>query len=383
MTGQQGPTPITFVVPGQRQVARGGAAAPPTAGPPAWPGHVKDSVRVAAQRAGSACVRVTAVPGEDVVVLHIAGGPPLLLHPENARDLLLGQGTTTRSAAVTGDDVPVPAQLRWWGLEHSAPTRTRGFLGDVVLSAFEVLTGLAKDAAVTLATSQVLERVDGQVDAGVYALDAQSLEPLKGSGRKLSQVPAAAEPMLVLIHGTFVETVSTFGKLWVMHPRRVRDLFAAYGGRVYALDHPTLGASPLANALTLVQALPDGARLHLATHSRGGLVAEVLARVAGQPRLTATDLAFFAGAGLAAQRRELHALATAVAAKGIRVERTVRVACPARGTLLASKRLDAYLSVLKWALELTGVPAVPALVDSWPRWRAAAPTRPRFPAWRR
>jgi hypothetical protein len=46
-----------------------------------------------------------------------------------------------------------------------------------------------------------------------------------------------------------------------------------------------------------------------------------------------------------------------------RVERVVRVACPARGTLLASKRLDAYLSVLKWTLDLAGVPVVPTLVD--------------------
>jgi hypothetical protein len=59
-------------------------------------------------------------------------------------------------------------------------------------------------------------------------------------------------------------------------------VFAHYGGRVYALDHPTVGATPIANALTLVNALPAGARLHVATHSRGGLVAEVLARVAGQ-----------------------------------------------------------------------------------------------------
>ncbi len=41
----------------------------------------------------------------------------------------------------------------------------------------------------------------------------------------------------------------------------------------------------------------------------------------------------------------------------------VRVACPSRGTLLASKRLDAYLSVLKWGLELAGVPVAPQLVD--------------------
>ena len=74
--------------------------------------------------------------------------------------------------------------------------------------------------------------------------------------------------------------------------------------------------------------------------------------------MTATDLAFFDAAGLAGQRAELQALGQAVAARGVRVQRIVRVACPARGTLLASRRLDAYLSVLKWSLELTGVPAV-------------------------
>src|SRR5262249_51873580 len=55
-------------------------------------------------------------------------------------------------------------------------------------------------------------------------------------------------------------------------------------------------------------------------------------------------------------------LSAIVAAKRIRVARIVRVACPARGTLLASKRLDAYVSVLKWALELAHVPVAPELV---------------------
>ena len=48
---------------------------------------------------------------------------------------------------------------------------------------------------------------------------------------------------------------------------------------------------------------------------------------------------------------------------GLKVERVVRVACPARGTTLASKRFDAYLSVLKWGLELGGVPVAPQLLD--------------------
>ncbi len=365
-------TPITFVIPGQRQVSRGMPAARPP-GASGLPGQVKESVRVSARRGGGDTVRVTAVPGEDVVLLHLAGGPVLMLHPHSARDLLLGQGTAQRSAAasVEAGDIAVPSQLRWRGLEQAAPTRGGGFLGDVVLSAFEVLTGFAKDKAVDFAASLVVSKVDGQVDAGVYALERESLTALKGSGLKLAQVPAparpASEPLLVLLHGTFVDTFSTFGKLWALHPQRVGELFSFYGGRVYALDHPTVGASPIANALTLVQALPAGARLHLATHSRGGLVAEVLAlvagRMAGARPIGAADLAFFADPAYAGQRKELQELAAAVRAKDIRVERVLRVACPARGTLLASKRLDAYMSVLKWSIELAGVPVLPAVVD--------------------
>ena len=370
--GTQDNTPITFVVPGQRQASRGGGLpGQPLAlsGTSGIPGQVKDSVRVGARRGSGESVRVTAVPGEDVVVLQIAGGPALVLHPATARDLMLGQGTAKRGTALAEDslDVVVPSQLRWRGLEAAAPTRSGGFLGDVLLTAFEVLTGFTKDKAVSFVASQVVRKVDGQVDAGVYALRREALTPLKGSGLKVAQVPAPnnplTEPLLVLIHGTFVDTFSTFGKLWALHPQRVNELFSFYGGRVYALDHPTVGASPVANAMTLVQALPQGARLHLATHSRGGLVAEVLARIGAQRRIEAADLEFFEGEAYATQRQELQALAAAMAAKDIRVERVVRVACPARGTLLASKRLDAYLSVLKWSLELAGVPAVPMLVD--------------------
>ncbi len=367
---------ITFVIPGQRDGGKRGAGTaslPAPAGLNGLGGHVKASVRVSARRTAGEAVRVTAVPGEDVVVLQIAGGPTLMLHPESARDLLLGQGSSTRSArakAGADDEVQVPAQLAWRTLEGAAPTATAtrgsGFLGKVLLSVFEVVTGFKTEPVVDFVTSAVLKRVDGQVDPGVYALRPESLPALKGSGLKIEAVPAdaaAAGPLLVLLHGTFVDTHSTFGKLWVMFPQRVRELFQYYGGRVYALDHPTLGASPIANALTLVRALPKGSRLHLATHSRGGLVAEVLARVAGRGGVSAADLAYFEGPDYADQRAELQALGTEMARRQISVERVVRVACPARGTLLASKRLDAYLSVLRWALDRAQVPVLPSLLE--------------------
>jgi len=92
-------------------------------------------------------------------------------------------------------------------------------------------------------------------------------------------------------------------------------------------------------------------------------VAEVLARVCAQPDLSAAELALFKDPAYKDQHKALLDLAATLKGRDIRVERVVRVACPARGTLLASKRLDAYVSVLKWSLELAAIPVAPALLD--------------------
>ena len=58
------------------------------------------------------------------------------------------------------------------------------------------------------------------------------------------------------------------------------QIYTRYGGEMYAFEHRTLTESPIENALALAEALPDGARLHLVSHSRGGLVGELLCRAA-------------------------------------------------------------------------------------------------------
>ncbi|MFT3717310.1 CHAT domain-containing protein [Pseudorhodoferax sp.] len=377
------PREITFLIPGQRLAARGGelAEAPASSG---LPGHRKAFVQLATRRDGGALVRTSATVGEDVVVLHVEGGPELVLHPLTARDLLLAQadgqplqrGAPGEPAEEPGE-VRVPAELQWRGLEKAAASRSAGFLGRVVLRAVEIVTGLFDDAGVAeRAARDIAQRIDAGVAPGVYRLAPERLGTL---GREQAlpciDVPAPGRPVLVLLHGTFVDTACTFGQLWVQHPARVRELFDHYGGQVYALDHATLGDSPIDNALQLVQALPRGVpvQLHLVSHSRGGLVAEVLARVAATREVTAQELGVFQGERHARLRAQLQALAAALAEREVTVERVVRVACPARGTLLASRRLDAYLSVLRWSLQLAGVPVAPALVNF-----LAAVARERF-----
>jgi hypothetical protein len=164
-------------------------------------------------------------------------------------------------------------------------------------------------------------------------------------------------PLLVFIHGTMSSTEGSFGGLWTDR-RDVRlRLSQHYQERCYAFEHKTFTESPITNALALANALPDGARLHLVSHSRGGMVGELLCRAGRineqgvpQPPFETADFDLFAAENERASRGDLLHLAEVLGKKQLIVERFVRVACPARGTTLASGRLDRYLSVLKMGL---------------------------------
>lgn len=157
------------------------------------------------------------------------------------------------------------------------------------------------------------------------------------------------EPILIFIHGTASSTLGSFGAF--REPPAAREwqaLHAKYGQHIYAFEHRTFSESPIENALALAKALPVGARLSVVTHSRGGQVGDLLC-LAG---LGGERIASFSREDDALKeadeqdRRHLLALDRLLAEKNFRVERYARVACPARGTLLAGSNTDAFLSTL-------------------------------------
>ncbi|NCC94723.1 MAG: hypothetical protein EOM10_15880, partial [Opitutae bacterium] len=104
-----------------------------------------------------------------------------------------------------------------------------------------------------------------------------------------------------------------------------------------------------------IKKLPTGARLHLVSHSRGGLVGELLARAnrLDQDPFTHDEIERFEKTakhqgrkGVEADGDRLLELNRELLQRRIRVERFVRVACPARGTTLASGKLDRWASVM-------------------------------------
>ncbi len=188
-----------------------------------------------------------------------------------------------------------------------------------------------------------------------------------------------ASPYLVFIHGTASSTWGSFGDLWSGDRQAELDaLREAYGERVLAFDHASLTKSPIENALELASELPDNARLHVVTHSRGGLVGELLCRTSAVQEIGKPDAArktkwepwaFQPQEYLLFERDErcrkdpdqlgaLKELDTVLRKKQFKVERLVRVACPALGTTLASGRLDRWFSVIG-SLVGTALPDTP------------------------
>ncbi|MDZ5460710.1 CHAT domain-containing protein [Azohydromonas lata] len=175
------------------------------------------------------------------------------------------------------------------------------------------------------------------------------------------------KPLLVFVHGTASNTVGSFGEL----QSGERDVWAAlrkaYPGGLYALEHHTLSRSPIENAIALAGALPRGARVSLVSHSRGGLVADLLclrdfgaliAQYRRDPRQfqgtgsaegeralpPASTLADEMDKAHGEQRAQLARLAELLADRQLTVERYVRVAAPANGTRLAGGNFDLFLS---------------------------------------
>ena len=193
----------------------------------------------------------------------------------------------------------------------------------------------------------------------------------------VADIPADV-PILVFLHGTASSFIGSFGDLWRVGDsersdsraarwasdrvsRWLRFVAEAYGDHVYALEHRSLSQSPIANAISLLEKLPVAAHLHLVSHSRGGLVGELIAR--GHPSesagaheqpFTKAELARFKNdprPGRDQQLKELDTLAQLLAQRKPNVERFVRVAAPARGTTLADGKLDDWLSGFTSLLE--------------------------------
>ncbi|MEP1088073.1 MAG: hypothetical protein ABJH01_15465, partial [Algoriphagus sp.] len=150
---------------------------------------------------------------------------------------------------------------------------------------------------------------------------------------------------LLFLHGTGSSSLGSFGELKESEEwRKFVDEYGAYN--LIAFQHRTLTTSPLQNILHLVRQLPSGIKLDLLSHSRGGLLADLLARFSTDAKgFDSVEKSLLDRNSRDTDLSVINEIESALEAKNITIRSMVRVACPANGTTLASNRLNIFLNV--------------------------------------
>ena len=145
----------------------------------------------------------------------------------------------------------------------------------------------------------------------------QTLNPIRGFQRLQSGTPHRWQPapfpesgdVLVFLHGTFSSGAAMLSGLLSDDNDAGKgfldEAIKRFAGNVYSFEHPTLSVSPILNAIDLQRAMAgSNARVHLVSHSRGGLVArwwcELFDRLADRCPASVMVGSPLAGTGLAA-----------------------------------------------------------------------------------
>jgi len=354
--------------------------------------------------------QTVALADTQVLLLELPDGVTVITHPANLRDalqridpasidadgtLVFERALRSRGAALRGPLGDAAAQglagiaqrvfaLR---LNHAADPITDAarrkaceWLG---IAAEDRIAQYADLGVSWLGTKALMWAIESRLEQapGLYRWSRGELGPRVDAGDAALADDARRGPLLVFIHGTASSTQGSFEDLPRASSAYWKPFEQHYGHRVLAFEHRTLSESPIDNALQLARALPQGATLHLVTHSRGGLVGDLLCLEHFEPLIDgyALDHALLAEAdptererllaeltrAHGEQRSALHDLAAELRRKHLRIERYVRVAAPARGTRLASGNFDVFLSALLslmgWVPGLKGNPVYAAL----------------------
>ncbi len=320
------------------------------------------------------------IDDDDILEVTLADGSRWYLSKEEREELKIRQNSTTRGAgsdvlnlgeSFSYDDASrgisdfLLRKLRVFKLIGGSDGSVKSIVTDLLKNATPAQALLSAADPIAFSIARKLEQkldTNGTTKLCRVVISDNNQVHLDTETSPSSEFSDAG-PTLILLHGTLSSTQGSFGGLWLNNFRQFKRLHKFYQGRILALEHCTLTESPISNAKTVADALPDSATIHLLSHSRGGLIGELLCRSEreGAP-FDDTEIDHFEellsslsdtdsiGAKAVEHMRKYHQLEHSglkelrdiLRKKSIRIERFVRVACPARGTTLASGRLHRW-----------------------------------------
>jgi len=282
------------------------------------------------------------IPADALVELEFDNGMRFWTLGEHLRERL--QDPQQRSArGLADDDGPWTLPTRF-----ELPGERRGIVGKLALKALRWVgfdpVKFGRDKLVELAETRSVPR------EGLFLVGDDGI-----TGAPLTAPIPDGGPTLILLHGTASCTRGSFSKLWLRQREQWALLRKHFGPRIYALEHHTLTASPIANALQLARLLPTSGGVSFMSHSRGGLVGELLCldpqgidEAGAIARLDAGKIRDKAdAAAIDRQIGDFRALLGELRRRPqLQIERFARVACPVLGTSLAGDKLDKWGSLL-------------------------------------
>jgi len=224
------------------------------------------------------------------------------------------------------------------------PTENRSIVRKVYLKFVKIFKPAEKVAEVSAMV--IAAKIESGIvgNEGVTSINASfKLSPFTYD--KSNPSIEISKPVLFFLHGTSSSTDGSFGEM--AGTETWDDFHKFYGNNILGLEHRTWTKSPFENALDALKALPKNTKLHLISHSRGGLVGEVLCRCSSIDSLfSKQEIKLLKDLGRDKDVAILNELNKVARQKNIVVEKFVRVACPAAGTTILTKRIDHFLNIL-------------------------------------
>ncbi len=298
--------------------------------------QLKDSIQVSGAMRGQGKPPSLDIGDDDLVELVFDDETTWLCPPDSLEDIYPGSYSKNRSGEAFFE---LPVEL-------DNPNVSRGILGTAVLKVLNLFTKKKVGKAFKEVALDLEEKQMGKNKGLVRVNKFFELEKADGL--------VSGSPFILFIHGTNSSTAGSFSEL--LGTDLWNYIVQTYDKNILAFQHETLTKSPLQNALELVKQLPANCELHIITHSRGGLIGEILGRFSGatgeDAGFSKKEIDYFNQENRKDEADRIIELKKEYQKKSFKVKKFVRVACPASGTTILSKRLDHFFNI---SLNLIGV----------------------------
>jgi len=225
---------------------------------------IRKTIKVGSSRSSHNTIHKIELQADELVEFQFEKGVVWISTPENVPAVFGQQGTMRSSTFI------IPSKVY---LDQN----TRSLFSTIALEIIRIFSPKITEPVVSKAVNEIEKRL--LPDEGLnWVTETFQLQPLlnQNIGQRLN----LTKPVLLFLHGTISNTNGSFGGL--KNSKTWGALHRKYGENILAFDHKTLSKSPFENAQELLVVLPKGIKLHLVSHSRGGLIGEILVRCAQQ-----------------------------------------------------------------------------------------------------